>query len=92
MLCFVGIHKSLVDSRNIGVTARKYQVECVQLWRVVGVANNLGTLVDMEGGFCNVARSCTTSSYFSSIPTKWLATRCLAFRKAFTKAIQLEFF
>ena len=92
MLCFVGMHKSLVDSRNIRVTARKYQVECVQLWRVIGVADNLGTLANMEGGFCYVAKSCVASCYFSSISTKWHATRCLAFRKALTKAIQLEYF
>jgi len=82
MLCFVGMYKSLVDRKNIGVTTRKYQVECVQLWSAVGVANNLGTLADMEGGFCKVAKSCAASCYISSISTKWHATRCLACRKA----------
>ena len=66
MLCFVGMYKSLIDNRHIGVTARKYHAECVQLWRVVGVADNLGTLADVEGGFSNVAKSCAAGCSFSS--------------------------
>ncbi|KAK9995076.1 hypothetical protein SO802_024779 [Lithocarpus litseifolius] len=38
---------SLMHNKRIRVTAGKYQGECVKLWRVVGVAENLGTLAEI---------------------------------------------
>ena len=47
MLCFAGLHKSLMHNKQIRVTAGKYQGRCFKLWRVVGVADNLGTLAEI---------------------------------------------
>nr|POE58289.1 hypothetical protein CFP56_05234 [Quercus suber] len=42
-----GLHKSLMHNKRIRVTAGKYQGKCVKLWRVVGAADNLGTLAEI---------------------------------------------
>ncbi|KAF3961344.1 hypothetical protein CMV_014032 [Castanea mollissima] len=41
------LHKSLMHNKRIKVTAGKYQRKCVKLWRVVGAADNLGTLAEI---------------------------------------------
>ena len=51
MLCFAGMHKSLMHNSKIRVTAGKYQD------KVSSVANYCGTLAEMEGGFGCVTKS-----------------------------------
>ena len=50
MLCFASMQKSLMHNKQIRVTAGKYQGRFVKLWRVVGIADNLGTLADSVNG------------------------------------------
>ena len=94
MLCFAGLHKSLMHNKRIRVTAGKYQGECVKLWRVVGVAENLGTLAEIvwTGWFwlCSQIK-CWQAVAVLPYATKWHAARCPSVRKSLTKAIRLGF-
>ena len=88
---------SLLHIRQIRVTAGKYQGKCIQLWRVVDVVDNWGTLAEMVwmGRFWLWSQIMWSQAVavlpYASYATKWHVARCLAVQKALTEAIHLDF-